>query len=196
MNITSMTNAEAYEILTGQKPPMTKGAADIAVFGKEESRQSADEFTVSEDIDFNDPATMMFIKADCNLRLGEGCKNGVPDAKRLGEYFGGIAKRLDEAYAAGKFTVEEYDGLNKLLSESIEKRAQKAERAATFYSLGREKDGIFGGTSAAGTKMEPSQSIEEYMELMNKRLDEYASEHCRIDRELIMSILNSVRYGA
>ncbi|WP_432651819.1 hypothetical protein [Huintestinicola sp.] len=196
MNITSMTNAEAYEILTGQKPPMTKGAADIAVLGQEGNKRRSDEFTVSGDMDFNDPATMMFIKADCNLRLGKGCKNGVPDEKRLGEYFGGIAKRLDEAYAAGKFTEEEYDGLNKLLSESIEKRAQKAERAAAFYSLGREKDGILGTASAASTKKEQSQSIEDYMELMNQRLDEYASEHCRIDRELIMSILNSVRYGA
>ena len=44
-HITSMTNAEAYEILTGQKVPMTKGAADIAVLGKKESRRRADKFS-------------------------------------------------------------------------------------------------------------------------------------------------------
>lgn len=118
---------------------------------------------------------------------------GNMNMKEMAVRCGGLGKRLDEDYAAGKVTKEEYDELNVSLSKYIEAMAVKNERGKAFMAIGAEW-----GSS-------PLKSYEHYLESLSKTPEQYQQDlqdqitslvesKFKIDRNLLLEMINSVRY--
>ena len=134
----------------------------------------------------------MKAKSQSIIKLGIGCANGVPSSENIAKYFGDMSKRLDEAYAEGRFTDEEYDKMNTRLNEYIEETISSAERTNAFYALGRER-----GSHASRETLikEQIQTPEEFREDLNNRITEYVEKVCKYDRDWIFQMINNIRYG-
>ena len=78
----------------------------------------------------------MYIQSRTLAGLTLGMDNGIPTKERIAEYYGRMAKRLDEAYEAGKFTKEEYDYLNAGIAERMEHSTACAEDTAARRAVG------------------------------------------------------------
>ena len=119
---------------------------------------------------------------------------GNMSIKDMAERCGDLGKHLDENYAAGKVTKKEYDELNVSLAKYIEAMAVKNERGKAFMAIGAEW-----GSS-------PLKSYEHYLESMSKTPEQYQQDlqdqitslvesKFKIDRNLLLEMINSVRYG-
>lgn len=138
-------------------------------------------------------AAWMKAKSQSIIKLGMGCANGVPSRENIAKYFGDMSKRLDEAYAEGRFTDEEYDKLNMRLNEYIEETISSAERTKAFYALGKERGSH---VSAETLIKEQMQTPEEFRADLNSRITEYVEKVCKYDRDWIYKMINNIRYGA
>ncbi len=101
------------------------------------NKTSADRPKYSNDIDFNDKYVQMVIYSRNFYELSSGIEGGVPTKERIAEYYGKMAKRLDEAYAEGKFTKEEYDYLNEGIAE------RKKNPAAGADNTGKSSPAVY-----------------------------------------------------
>lgn len=217
MNITSMSNRELLKTLTGISYPGvseevrqlvdpssgSKSAAktnkdrfessDSAVYEKSESgAKNTDRFEYSgdEDIDFNDRCVSMYIQSRTLASLTLGMDNGVPTMDRIASYYGKMAKRLDEAYAAGKFTKEEYDYLNAGIAERMEHSTVCAEDTAARLAVGYKNS-----MSLKSYERRMSMTREELHEDIEAEISEYIERFFKIDRKSLMELFNNVRYG-
>lgn len=217
MNITSMSNRELLKTLTGinysgvsdevrQLVDPSSGStnvtqtnkdrfesSDSAVYEKSESgAKNTDRFEYSgdEDIDFNDRCVSMYIQSRTLASLTLGMDNGVPTMDRIAEYYGGIAKRLDEAYAAGKFTKEEYDYLNAGIAERMEHSTACAEDSAARLAVGYKNS-----MSLKSYERRMSMTREELHEDIEAEISEYIERFFKIDRKSLTELFNNVRYG-
>lgn len=134
----------------------------------------------------------MKAKSQSIIKLGIGCANGVPSSENIAKYFGDMSKRLDEAYAEGRFTDEEYDKMNTRLNEYIEETISSAERTKAFYALGKER----GSHASKETLLrEQMQTPEEFRKDLNERITEYVERVCKYDRDWIYKMISNIRYG-
>ncbi|MBD5391226.1 hypothetical protein HDR66_00275 [bacterium] len=217
MQITSMSNRELLKTLTGINYPgvseevrqlvdPSSGSAsaaktnkdrfessDSAVYEKSENgAKNTDRFEHSgdEDIDFNDECVSFYIQSRTLASLTLGMDNGIPTKERIAEYYGRIAKRLDEAYAAGKFTKEEYDYLNAGIAERMEHSTACAEDTAARRAVGHKNSMSF-----ETFKRHASMTREELHEEIEAEVSEYIERFFKIDRKALMELFNNVRYG-
>ena len=155
----------------------------------------SDRFEYLSDIDFYDDRIKRRINIHTQLDLITGIKGGVPTKERLAEYYGNMAKRLDKAYSDGKFTKEEYDLLNDGIAERMEHSTVAAERNKAFYELGK----IRGNLSPAAAKevilRQKLMTSEEFMAEMDAKISDYVEKYFKIDRNSLMQLFNSFRYG-
>lgn len=144
----------------------------------------------ANDIDFNDSYVKMVIYSRNFYDLSSGIEGGVPTKERIAEHYGKMAKRLDAAYAEGKFTKEEYDYLNKGIAERMEHSAACAEETAAERAAGHDRT-----MSQKASKEYLSMSKEERREYMQSQISDYIDRYFKIDRTSLMELFNGVRYG-
>ena len=143
-----------------------------------------------------DPASAVdFMSNGIRSELGEGCENGVATKERIAEYYGAMTKRLDEAYAEGKFTKDEYDELNEMITNQIEKEAEVSERKTAFYALGQKRYSLPPEEVAQIVKREKSMTPEERLAAREKEIQDYVERYCKIDRLALMQLFSLIRYG-
>ena len=127
--------------------------------------------------------------------LGTGCTNGVATKERIAEYYGAMAKRLDAAYAEGKFTKDEFDELSEMITNQVEKEAEVSERKTAFYALGEKRYSLSPEAVSEIVQREKSLTPEERLAAREQEIRDYAEKYCKIDRVALMKLFNSIRYG-
>lgn len=174
MNITSMSNRELYKILTGYDYPN----------GKNVKPAELTETLDGERIDFNDINVWRTVTSRSIIELGRGIEGAVPTKERIAEYYGNMAKRLDEAYAEGKFTKEEYDYLNEGIAEHMEHSADCAEETAARRAVGYNRS-----MSLQSFEKRMSMTREERKADLKAEIDEYIEKYFKIDRTSLMQFI-------
>lgn len=166
-------------------------SSDKIVFAElqaDSSKKSSDRFEYTNDIDFNDRYTQMVIYTKSLMATCNG--GSVPTKESIAEYYGNMAKRLDAAYAEGKFTKEEYDYINKGIAERMEHSADCAEETAAFFKVGHDRS-----MSQSSFEKRMSMTREERKADLRDEINEYIEKYFKIDRALLLAMFNSVRYG-
>ena len=198
-NIVEFTGSSDIDPETMQKIKLNKGdksaikSRDSFEYsgGKVYDRaKTSDRLVRSNDIDFNDKYVQMVIYSKNFYALSSGIEGGVPTKERIAEYYGQMAKRLDEAYAEGKFTKEEYDYLNEGIAERMEHAADCAEDTAARRAAGYDRTMSY----EASTKY-LAMSKEERQEYFQSKVNEYIDRYYKIDRTALMQLFNNIRYG-
>ncbi|MCM1024033.1 MAG: hypothetical protein NC395_08260 [Prevotella sp.] len=140
------------------------------------------------DIDFNDRYTNLVIQS---RSLMATCNGGsVPTKESIAEYYGKMAKRLDEAYTEGKFTKEEYDYLNEGIAERMEHAAECAEDTAARFEVGYRNS-----MSLKTYERHMSMTREERKADIEAQVSQYINRYFKIDRTSLTELFNSIRYG-
>ncbi|MDE7294881.1 MAG: hypothetical protein K2N72_10705, partial [Oscillospiraceae bacterium] len=127
--------------------------------------------------------------------IGSRMKNGIPPEERIAEYYGKLAKRLDAAYAEGKFTKEEYDELNKTIADGMEWETTCAERNKAERAIAAKRGNLPRKQSIERIKRLNVMTPEQYQAEMRAEIAEYVSKYTRYDRSAILKMFNSIRYG-
>jgi hypothetical protein len=139
MNITSMSGQELYKTLFGRdvgreiKPDYyEKWMKENPPKTDEYGRERYDRLIVhtEENTTPSEPDTSSVISLFETGHKGIAALSKMnlvyfKTDKEFTEYYGAIGGRLDEAYAAGKFTEDEYNELNKGLSDLIAKAKER-----------------------------------------------------------------------
>ncbi len=173
MNITSMSGAELFRTLTGKeaaRPTLdvvreASASKDITKSDGSAAKSNRDVFVCSSK-EIN-PETDSFERLmdydnDLNFRIAAGMTK-----EQLATHFGDMAKRLDEAYAQGKFTESEYNELNSGLMESFDNAITKCERrAASFEVIKENMRARHAGMAGEQTKHRSKTNIEKILEGM------------------------------
>ncbi|MBD5139661.1 MAG: hypothetical protein HDT24_10165 [Ruminococcus sp.] len=183
MNITSMNAVELYKTLADPTRVKTEFSTpeDAARENKKFDRfESGGVDSIESLMGLNSPSSFMYLKSGL----------GMSD-KEIAEHVGGMGKRLDEAYANGKFTKEEYDELNKSLSDYAVKLANKSKRMEASWSLTRNMSPL--GFSMNTQKAE-SMTAEEYVADRKSEIEAYIKKN-PVDMEAIFMMINNIRYG-
>ncbi len=123
---------------------------------------------------------------DFHEYMGNGYGFGLVTNERIAEYYGTVAKRLDEAYKEGKFTDEEYDELNQFLEKELEKEAVHTERMCAFYNLSKEQENAL---------LRKSTSTADFLAKREELISEIGEKEYKIDRSALIMLFNNVRYG-
>lgn len=141
MNITSMSGAELFRTLTGKeaaKPTLDMvREAQTAKLSESTGKQGNRDVFVRTSGEI-EPETDSFSRLmeydnDLSFRIAAGMTK-----EQLATHFGDMAKRLDEAYAQGKFTEDEYNELNSGLLESFDSAITRCERRAASAEIIKE----------------------------------------------------------
>lgn len=191
MNITSMSGSELFTLLTGVKLPQRNNAENTEQTAANGPLRSSDR-DFFEDMGIKEYDTDSISSL---LRTGLYSsfigRNDHSDDNALAEHFGDLGKRLDEAYADGKFTEEEYNELNSSLDEYIEKRTSSAEKTRAFYAVMKEQHGM----EAACPDRTEKISADEYMSALKKKMDSFIENQGKINREVLRQMTDIIRYG-
>ena len=178
MNISSMSGAELFTTLTGKAPVkpildvVKEANASKSVTKLDDSAAAGNTATGNRDVFVRsskeiDPETDSFERLmqydnELNFRISAGMTK-----EQLATHFGDMAKRLDEAYAQGKFTESEYNELNAGLLESFDNAITKCERRAASCEVIKENMRARQAGLAAGTSRPRSKTnIEKILEGM------------------------------
>ncbi len=196
MNITSMNAVDLMKTLGGSSYEYKKVTAEERA--EEEKRlakggilsyKGRDIFEHSgDDVYDTSSVTALFKTSGYSYIIGNGDR---PSNEQLAEHFGGIGKRLDEAYAQEKFTEQEYDELNASLNEYIENRTHSAENVRAFYQICKEEinsgEPIINDSNTA--------DIDNIFAKRQAKIDNYVTDFFKINRDLLHQMINIVRYG-
>lgn len=110
-----------------------------------------------------------------------------PDDVQLAEHAGGIARRLDTAFACGRFSGEEYRELCASLDEYIGERIRLAETEKAFSRLRSDR-----------STDEYSPAGKGFADIFNdrrKKAEEYLADGLDTDRQALMNMINLIRNG-
>ncbi len=136
-----------------------------------------------------------FLGNNIRTELERGYANGVVTKERIAEYYGAMAKRLDNAYAEGKFTKDEFDELNEMITNQVEKDATAYERLEASYALGEKRGRLSPEAVAEIVQREKSMTPEERLAAREKEIQDYVERYCKIDRLALMKLFSLIRYG-
>lgn len=183
MNITSMNAVDLYKTLADPMRVKTEFStpADAANETKKFDKfESSGVDSIESLMGLNSPTSFMYIKSGL----------GMSDSE-IAEHVGGIGKRLDEAYASGKFTKEEYDELNQSLNDYAVKLANKSKRVEASWSLTRN---LSPAEFSMKARKAEAMSADEYLADRKAEIDAYIKQN-PVDLEFIFKMINSIRYG-
>lgn len=114
-----------------------------------------------------------------------------PSKEKIAEYYGNMAKRLDEAYSEGKFTKEEHEMLNEGILERMEDATVWSERSTANHEAM-----IATGNDRKFAWQRQFMTSKQYMEEMDRRTEKFLnSGKYNIDRSALMTLFNNVRFG-
>ena len=115
---------------------------------------------------------------------------GQMNNNEIAKHIGGMGKKLDEAFAKGYLTEEQFDSLNKQFEDY-------ATSLAVFCKMGEAKWAAFRTEyteSRLGQLNGANKSYEDILADRQAAMEEFLEKN-PIDMNLIMSMINSVRYG-
>lgn len=158
---------------------------DIELSGNNEIKEMP--YEASDAIDFG--------CTDIRAELESGYTNGLVTKERIAEFYGAMAKRLDDAYTEGKFTDSEYGELSEMIEARVEKQATLTERLTASYALGKERGSLSPAAAKEAVLRKQSMTSEEFMAEQDKLINEYVEKYFKIDRTSLMKLFNSIRYG-
>ena len=183
---------------------------DLQVYTDLSQMPKRDRFELSEGIGYTTGSIMesreLFAPYDCTEAIDFGCTdiragiesgyaNGVVDKNRIAEYYGNMAKRLDKAYEEGKFTKEEYDELNEMISSQMEKETVSAENRKAFLELGKKRYNLSPEAAKEVILREQSMTPEERFAERQQMISDYVEKYFKIDRTSLLELFNKIRYG-
>ena len=119
-----------------------------------------------------------------------GC---IPTEERIAEIYGNMAKRLDAAYAEGKFTKEEYDELNKTIADGMEDEISCAEYNKALKSVLAKRYNAPYKQSIERIRRVNAMTPEEYQAELQAEIASCISRFS-YDRGAIQKMFNSIRY--
>ncbi|MDE7288936.1 MAG: hypothetical protein K2N71_05450 [Oscillospiraceae bacterium] len=183
MNITSMNAVDLYKTLADPTRVKTEFATpeDTANETKKFDRfESSGVDSIESLMGLNSPTSFMYLKSGLGMSDNE-----------IAEHVGGIGKRLDEAYASGKFTKEEYDELNASLNDYAVKLANKSKRMEASWSLTRNLSPL---EFSMKTQKAESMNAKDYLADRKAEIDAYIKQN-PVDMEFIFKMINAVRRG-
>ena len=108
---------------------------------------------------------------------------------QIAMHVGGMGKYIDQAYAEGRFSKETYDKLNEGFNEYAVKFAEKCKRAEASWIVFQEE---YLARSTNPNLL--NKSFEDIQADRSEMLDAYLEKN-PIDMDLILKMINSVRYG-
>jgi hypothetical protein len=128
---------------------------------------------------------------DINVKLM--CDTLTDD--ELAAHFADFGKRLDDAYASGKYTESEYNELNAALDNYMKVMTSSVEETRAIHKMGYEHG-----------QLSPRQGYEQYLYMSKmteqERIEDkknaiqaYIDRYTRIDRDNLLSLVNSLRYN-
>lgn len=218
--VSGMSNKELYKTLTGKDYNITasslreseyiniknlnpdKDYNDIKEEINEASKANRDVFEYCDemDINFSNSYTSKRIAFDeaVSYRLGGNFWNENRETRMqmIANYYGDIGKRLDEAYAAGKFTKEEYDMLNKSIYEQMDKTISSVQATEAGDELKRKYYNLPPKKRQEVDERRKLMSTEEVQEEWKSEIAAYIERFCKNDRTNILELFNSIRYGS
>lgn len=183
MNITSMNAVDLYKTLADPTRVKTEFSTPEAAANE---NKKFDRFegsgvdSIESLMGLNSASSFMCLKASLGMSDNE-----------IAEHVGGIGKRLDEAYKAGKFTETEYNELNKSLGDYAVKLANRCKRAEAFFSLTRN---ITPAEFSMKTQKAESMTAEEFIADRKADIEAYIKKN-PVDMEAIFMMINNIRYG-
>ena len=217
--VSGMSNKELYKTLTGkdynitasslreseylkmQKLDSDRNSNDIREEINEASKENRDVFKYCDemDINFSDLYTRNTISFSevASYRLGGNFWNENRETRMqmIANYYGDIGKRLDEAYAAGKFTKEEYDMLNKSIYEQMDKTISSVQATEAGDELKRKYYTLPPKKRQEVDEHRKLMSAEEAQDEWRSEIAAYIERFCKNDRTHVYELFNNVRYG-
>lgn len=136
-----------------------------------------------------------FMCTDIRVELGRGFTNGIATKERIAEFYGNMAKRLDEAYAEGKFTKDEFDELNESIENQVERDVKAYEYKKVSYAVGKKRYNLPYEEAMEVIHRQKNMTSEEFMAEREQMINDYAERYCKIDRVSLMMLFNSIRFG-
>ena len=226
MNITSVQGQDLYKIIAGNSydddykkvtnEELAKhGFTKVGNFDRFElSKKSTDPSKIQDGVDVSSIESILsdtsgrinlvLIKAKVNggnLNVVNGFSTTLSE-NEIASYIGGIGKRIDEAYAGGKFTEDEYNQLNDSLKEYAEAVTAANERAIASWTIVGEnmkersmlmKNGI---QPAKDNEERPFEDrIAAKRAEMNERINNYIKNVFSFDRSRLWDLINLFRYS-
>ncbi len=194
MNITSVGAQELYRIVFGVHSD-SSGKGQVTLSQEAIKKASGrDQLIVSEKFADPDMSSVISLFETGNRVLSSDASLGLGgDDEKLVSFFADIGKRLDTAYAEGKFTEEEYNELNSGLNEYISYMKDKndiwrAEREFIRSNMGYKN-------AMAVKDRVKVQSPEEFIAEKKKAIDSILERPgFRMPLEKLMEMINKMRY--
>jgi len=129
--------------------------------------------------------------ADINFRVSLGMSEA-----QMAEHFGIIGKQIDDAFAAGKISKQEYDDLNLGLKKYTEAMSSKSERTAAMWEVAKQNaQATLMKIRSGASKEEMAGHAESIKENLQAQISKFVEEYCCIDRSLLNSLITRVRGG-
>ena len=150
--------------------------------------QDFEPYECSEVLVFDPSHGYFYTKLESRIK---GC---IPTEERIADIYGNMAKRLDAAYAEGKFTKEEYDELNKRIADGMDHEIScSEEKKALRYVLAKRYNAPY-KQSIERIRRVNAMTPEEYQAELQAEIASCISRFS-YDRGAIQKMFNSIRYG-
>ena len=129
-------------------------------------------------------------------RPKDGLPNSLVTKEQLAQHLGDIGRRIDECFAAGEITRQEYDDLNAGLKKFTEVSAAWLEGRNAIRRFGKDMSHSIQSMRKHGASdIEIEAFAKEKREDFHKNIDEFIRKFCAIDRDLLLKLVQRVRGG-
>lgn len=126
----------------------------------------------------------------------DGLTNSLVTKEQLAQHLGDIGRRIDECFAAGEITRQEYDDLNAGLKKFTEVSAAWLERQNAICRFAKDMNRSIKSMQKNGASdREIEVFAKEQWEDFHKNIDEFIRKFCAIDRDLLLKLVQRVRGG-
>lgn len=126
----------------------------------------------------------------------DGLKNSLVSKEQLAQHLGDIGRRIDECFAAGEITRQEYDDLNAGLEKFTKVSTAWLEGRNAIRRFGKDMNHSIQSMRKHGASdMEIEAFAKEQRVDFHKNIDEFIKKFCAIDRDLLLKLVQQVRGG-
>jgi len=116
--------------------------------------------------------------------------------EQLAEHFGSIGKQIDDAFAAGSISQQEYDDLNRGLESYTHTMTSKAERmAATWEIFKQNAQSTWELAKRGASREEMVAHAKQIRDTLQDRISQFVENYCSIDRSALARLIQQVRAG-
>lgn len=131
--------------------------------------------------------SVLFIPTDGSGNIGQD---------QLAQHLGDIGKRIDECFAAGEITRQEYDDLNAGLEKYTEAAASLVEWLTAARAVGRAYTQTMNAMVKGGASQQEIEAFAKaYQKTREDMINEFIKKSCKIDRGLLAQLVQQARYG-